>query len=72
MQLVVTIDLDKVLVPNGTVSGLEIGFLLGAVRRFVEDCQPGLATRTLADTSGTVVGAAEVVPGNFVKDLEDS
>ena len=68
MKLVVTIDLDEVLVPNGTVSGSEIGFLLGAVRRFVEDCQPGLATRTLADTSGKVVGAAEVAQGKFVKD----
>ena len=72
MKLVVTIDLDKLLEPKGTVSSLEIGFLLGAVRRFVENCQPGLATRTLADTSGKVVGAAEVGRGNLFEELEDS
>lgn len=66
MKLVVTIDLDQVLKPDGTVSGLEIGLLLGAVRRFVEDCEPGsfFASRTLADTSGNVVGMAEVAQAN--------
>jgi len=72
MKLVVTIDLDKVLEPKGTVSSSEIGLLLGAARRFVENCQPGIATRTLAHTSGKVVGVAEVVRGNLFDDLEDA